>query len=264
MTKIPAAVLCFALLAADAGPGMPSGTGSPLPDEVERGEARPAGRRDAQTIVRLLEARYHSAATWKATFLERYSESGRELRMESGTVYFSRPGRMRWEYESPEEKLFIADGKTVWFYVPADRSVTRARMKESADWRTPLGLLTGKAKLSRLCERIERADPPTVQADHVVLHCLPRGEPAQALPRQPGHALGPGEGDGSFHEVLFEVDTSRNELVRVLVRQSGGLEIEYRFGNWQQNLRLPEAMFHFQTPAGVTLVEESSFGGPSR
>ena len=62
---------------------------------------------------------------------------------------------MRWEYESPEQKLFIVDGTNAWFYVPADRTASRAKMKESSDWRTPLALLAGKADLSKLCRSIQ-------------------------------------------------------------------------------------------------------------
>lgn len=224
----------------------------------------------------MLEARYHSAKTLKAVFLEHYREGGRDVRIESGTVYFSRPGRMRWEYESPEPKLFVADGKTVWFYVPADRTVSRAQMKESADWRTPLALLTGKAKLSRLCGGIEvaprgeqelargRVVESSQPADVVVLRCLPRGEMPVARSRRPSQYAEIGEGDGSFHEVLLEVDVQRGDLKRMLIRQAGGIETEFRFGNWQQNPPLPEAMFHFQVPVGVAIVEESRSRGVRR
>ena len=253
MERLFAIVSCLTLLwAAGDAAGVPN-----------RGALHQAAARDVPSIVRSLETRYHSANTLKAAFLERYSESRQAVRIESGTVYFSRPGRMRWEYESPEAKLFIADGKTVWFYVPADRTVTRARMKESADWRTPLALLTGKAKLSRLCSRIALADQPPIVADRVVLRCFPRGGASPAQAKEPGDVLNPTEADESFREVLLEVDTSRNELVRVLIRQSGDVEMEYRFGNWQQNLPLPEAMFHFKTPVGVAIVDESSLRAPT-
>ncbi len=208
---------------------------------------------DLQTIVRTLEAHYHSAVTLKAAFLERYSEDAKVVRIESGTVYFRRPGRMRWEYESPETKLFVADGKTAWFYVPADRTVTRARMKESADWRTPLALLTGKAKLPRLCRRIELVNQPRTPAGHAVLRCLPR-EAGAAAPR---------DESGSFYEVFLEVDANSGELARVVVRQSGGVELEYRFGDWQRGIPLAEALFHFQPPPGVAIVDEASVGLPS-
>jgi outer membrane lipoprotein carrier protein len=251
--KLLAIVSCQALLWA-------AGDVARLPG---RGPGQQAAAQNVPYIVRSLETRYHAAATLKAAFLERYSESRRAVRTESGTVYFSRPGRMRWEYESPEAKLFIADGRIVWFYVPADRTVTRARMRESTDWRTPLALLTGKAKLSRLCSRIELADQPSVVAGHVVLRCFPRGRVSRVQANEPDDVLNPAEGNESFREVLLEVDTSRNELVRLLVRQPGDVETEYRFANWQQNLPLPEAMFHFETPAGVAIVDESSLVAPT-
>src|SRR6204780_5387661 len=115
--------------------------------------------RDAHSVRAALEARYQHARTLRASFFERYTDGNGGASSESGTVYFSRPGRMRWEYESPEQKLFIVDGTNVWFYVPADHTASRAKMKESSDWRTPLALLTGKADLSKLCRSIQLVGP---------------------------------------------------------------------------------------------------------
>lgn len=211
----------------------------------------------AASIARALEAHYHDAKTLEAIFLERYSDSRQGIQAESGKVYFSRPGRMRWEYESPEQKLFISDGKSVWFYVPSDHTVTRAAIKESTDWRTPLALLTGKAKLSQLCQTLDlSAESPGAQGD-VVLRCRPRGE--KAKPK------GSAEDDldasiapvsDQFDEVLLEVNPATGELADVRVREPGGVELEYRFGNWHENLPLTESLFHFEAPAGVAIVEQ--------
>lgn len=194
--------------------------------------------------VRLIEERYEAAGDLRAKFLERYSRGPGDSTVESGTVYFSRPGRMRWEYEAPEKKLFLADGKQVWFYVPADRTVTRSKAKESADWHTPLALLVGKTKrgtFARLCSRVEEianavAPPGELSA---TLRCWPKGK------------------DPSFRELYLEVD-SGNRITRVLIREAGGVETEFRFGNWEENLSVPESFFHFQPPVGVAIVEESS------
>jgi outer membrane lipoprotein carrier protein len=209
--------------------------------------------RDAQTILRALEARYHHAQTLKAAFYERYSDSSSagEGSAESGIVFFSQPGRMRWEYESPEKKLFIVDATNVWFYVPADRTVSRAKVKESSDWRTPLALLTGKSDLAKLCRSIEILDPAKATdpedhpsaADNTVLRCVPRRESPDA--------------DQDIREVLLESD-SDSHLVRLIIRQPGNLETEFRFANWQENLPIAETMFHFAPPPGVTVVDESA------
>ena len=119
---------------------------------------------DVHTAVRSLEARYQHARTLKAVFFERYTDGNGGVAAESGTVYFSRPGRMRWEYESPEQKIFLVDGANVWFYVPADRTASRAKLKESSDWRTPIALLAGKMDLSRLCRRIDISDSSSTPA----------------------------------------------------------------------------------------------------
>src|SRR5271155_6180999 len=213
----------------------------------------PFPARDPQAVLRALEARYHHAHTLKAAFYERYSDAGTadSGSAESGIVYFSQPGRMRWEYESPEKKLFIVDGTNVWFYVPADRTVSRAKVKESSDWRTPLALLTGKSDLSKLCSSIEILDPAKAQdpedrptaAENSVLRCVPKRESADA--------------DQEIREVLLESDPE-SHLVRLIIRQPGDLETEFRFANWQENLPIAETMFHFAPGPGVTVVDEAT------
>jgi len=196
----------------------------------------------AKQIAHLLEEHYKHLRTLRATFLERYNEGPKQSRVESGTVSFLRPGQMRWEYEVPEKKLFLVDGKTSWFYVPYDHTVTKSPVKDSSDWRTPLALLTGKADLSRLCGQIDLTSQSGVPANHAVLRCVPK-EPKAA------------SGEKEFIEVLLEVDSSSGELARIEIRQPGGVELEYRFGNWQSDIPLPGSLFRFDIPPGVAVVE---------
>src|SRR3989475_7443075 len=122
--------------------------------------------------VATFEAAYRSAKTLRATFLELYSENGNVLRAEAGTAYFRRPGKMRWEYESPDKNLFLVDGKSAWFYVPADHTVTKVPAKQSTDWRTPFALLAGEMKVSRVCARVAPAiNEKPESSNHVVLFC---------------------------------------------------------------------------------------------
>jgi outer membrane lipoprotein carrier protein len=211
----------------------------------------------AKALAKRLEAHYHDIRTLRAVFLERYSDGPQSATVESGTVYFRRPGRMRWEYESPEKKLFVADGKNVWFYVPSDKTVTREPMKESSDWRTPLALLTGKANLSRLCSRVDLAGPAVANPRHAILRCLPKGEEEPRDSGRPVAPYGSAElpGAGQFAEVLLEVDSKTGQLARVEIHQPSGVELEYRFGDWKENLPLPEEYFRYHAPPGVAIVD---------
>jgi outer membrane lipoprotein carrier protein len=203
----------------------------------------------AKLIAHLLEEHYRRPRTLQAVFLERYSEGKKESRIESGKVYFRRPGQMRWEYDSPEKKLFLVDGKTTWFYVPYDHTVTKAPVKESSDWRTPLALLTGKADLARLCSQIDLISEPGLPPEHAVLRCAPR------QPKRPS--------DGTeYAEVLLELDSSSGELARITIRQPGEVELEYRFGNWQTDIPLDNSLFRFEVPKGVAIVDGASLAEP--
>lgn len=200
-----------------------------------------------------MESRYRQAQTLQATFLELYSEGGRVLRTEAGTAYFRRPGKMRWEYERPEKDVFLVDGKTAWFYVPSDHTVTRVPARQSGDLRTPLALLAGKMKVSRLCSRVEIADgEQPLREVNVVLRCKVRGETRASAhgADDPETALGVRESDA----VLFEVARDTGELARLVVRQAGGVAVEFRFENWRFDPAIPETMFRFQVPAGVAIV----------
>jgi outer membrane lipoprotein carrier protein len=216
---------------------------------------------DVRSVVRSLERRYQHAATLRAVFFERYTDGNGGVAAESGTVYFSRPGRMRWEYESPESKLFLVDGTNVWFYVPADRTASRAKLRESSDWRTPVALLAGKADLGQLCSHIElvtaadgaqagksndsRSSDAPAPGDSM-LRCAPRGSSDKSA--------------DAIREILFEVD-SNSDLVRVVIRQPGNAETEFRFGAWQLNIPIAEAKFHFEAPPGIAIVDETTLAG---
>lgn len=186
-----------------------------------------------------LEDKYRNAATLEATFLERYSENGKQVRVEAGTAYFLRPGKMRWEYDQPEKSLFLVDGKYVWFYAPADHTATRMPAKKSEDWRTPIAFLTTGMKLSKLCSSVDLAkDAKASLAGDEVYLCVLRAadDDSGAKPQT----------------VWFEV-TSQNELARIVIPQGAGMQIEFEFKNWLWNPALPKTMFTFQ-PSPTTVI----------
>ena len=205
----------------------------------------------AQNYVRQLETTYKNARTLQANFLQIYSEGSRVTRTESGVAYFRRPGKMRWEYASPEKNLFVVDGKFAWFFVPADRTVSRVAARDSADWRTPLALLAGEMKVGRVCSKVELAPAQPENSSAVRLNCSIRGPEREAKA-------------GSPHDTAyFDVAKSTGELESVVVLGSGGVRMEMKFSNWKFDPPAPEALFHFQPDRGVAIVDgDQLMAGP--
>src|SRR4051794_10327145 len=102
----------------------------------------------ASSVARQVDERYNRLQTLTAEFAEIYQGSGMD-RTESGTLWLKKPGKMRWEYRSPEEKLFIDDGHNGWLYVRAEKQVRKSSMKKLDDVRSPLAFLLGKTKLEK-------------------------------------------------------------------------------------------------------------------
>lgn len=194
----------------------------------------------ADEVVRVLESHYNRLDSLKAEFVQIYrSDEQAPPRQEAGTLYLKKPGRMRWEYAQPEVKLFLSDGKTIFFYVPQDRQVIRVPVKESADLRTPLRFLLGRMNLKREF-RVELAQ--------------------NAAPLDPGNPvlrLLPKRNDERFRELLLEMD-GRERIRRLKILESNGAITEFRLFGEIPNPRLDNALFQFRPPPGVEVVDENS------
>lgn len=212
----------------------------------------PHAPKSAKNIAHAFEQHYQRTRSMAGLFLEKYTSGGTGMTIESGKVYFEKPGRMRWDYDSPETKMFLVDGKNVWYYVPADHTASRTSVKQSDDWRTPLALLAGKVKLERLCGSLTLANPAAADS--------PEADPEEH-PTAPGNTVlicGPRKQDADvFHRVLLEINP-QHQLARLSIEHSGDVEIEFRFGDWHENVPIDPGKFRFVPPKGVAIVDDAS------
>ncbi|HEY6249984.1 MAG TPA: outer membrane lipoprotein carrier protein LolA, partial [Candidatus Angelobacter sp.] len=120
------------------------------------------------------DAHYNNLKTFKTDFTEIYQGPG-VARTESGTLWLKKPGRMRWEYKQPRQKLFLTDSHTAFFYVPSERQARKTPLKNLDDIRSPLRYLLGKTKLEKELEGLALApDLTPVKAGDAVLRGVPK------------------------------------------------------------------------------------------
>ena len=191
---------------------------------------------DVKAIASAVDAHYNHLRTLQAEFTELYRGSGME-RTESGTLWLKKPGKMRWEYRSPKEKLFVSDGKTAWFYVPEDRQARKSSAKKLEDLRSPLAFLLGKTKLEKELRGLSLApDIEPLASGDVVLRGVPKGLEDQ------------------ISEIVLEV-TPDNRIARLIMREVDGASTEYRFSDQQEDVNIQDARFGFKPPAETEIVE---------
>ncbi|MGH9512124.1 MAG: LolA family protein [Terriglobales bacterium] len=194
------------------------------------------GPAEIPSIARAVDAHYNHLRTMEADFVEIYTGAGAE-RTESGTLWLKKNGKMRWEYRSPREKLFVSDGKDAWFFVPGEQQVRKISARQLDDLRSPIAFLLGKTRLQKELKGLSRAeDVLPLQAGDTIL----RGEPAGMEDR--------------VSQVLLEINPE-HEIFRILLEGTDGSTTEYRFTNQKGNIPIPEQEFHFVPPPGVEIIE---------
>ncbi len=191
---------------------------------------------DVKTVAAGVDAYYNHLHSLEAEFTEVYRGSGMD-RTESGTLWLKKPGKMRWEYRSPKDKLFVSNGKDAWFYVPEDRQARKTDAKKLEDIRSPLAFLLGKTKLEKELQGLSLApDITPLQPGNVVLRGVPR-----ALADR-------------VSEILLEI-TPGNQIARIIIQEVDGATTEYRFDDMKEDVAIADTRFQFKPPEGTETVE---------
>ncbi len=195
-----------------------------------------AAAADVSALTHAVDEKYNHLRTLQADFTETYRGAGAD-RTESGTVWLKKPGKMRWEYRSPREKLFISDGRNAWFWVSGERQVQRTQLKQLEDLRSPIAFLLGKTRLEKELQGLSIA-PDAVPASpgDVVLRGVPR-----ALADR-------------VSQVLLEI-TPDHWIQRMVIDEVDGSATEYRFDNQRANVDVADQKFQFQLPAGAEVID---------
>src|SRR3989449_3639650 len=154
----------------------------------------------------------------------------------AGHLYLKRARMARWEYTSPEEQLFVSDGKMVYFYVPADKQVNREAVKDTFDDRMPLMFLLGRSNLRNEFTHFELLNTKPFLAGTKVIRMSPKRKT-------------------DLKELVIEVDPQNFQIRRLLLEHSDGSRSEFVFSNIRTNTGLKASQFDFKVPPGVQVVE---------
>jgi len=185
-------------------------------------------------LLQSVEARYNGARTLQVSFEETYNGAGRGRQTESGDLYLRKPGRMRWEYRTPAGKLFVSDGKQVYFYNPATNRAEKTKLRETEDMRAPLAFLLGKLVFDKDFTNFQLKN----EGNDAVITALPRSE---KLP---------------YKQVEFTVNPLKGYSIgRLVISGQDGSVLTFRFANEVVNPSISDRLFRFQLPEGAQWVD---------
>ena len=189
---------------------------------------------DVTRTLKGVEDRYNRADALQVSFSETYTLQGRK-RTEQGDLSLRKPGRMRWQYTNPAGKLFISDGKFVYYYSPEEKRADKMKLKETEDMRAPLAFLLGRLQF----QQDFREFHAHTEGSNIFITAIPKSD---KLP---------------YTEVSF-LTAPDFAIRKLMVKGQDGSVLEFAFENEKKNPSIGDATFRFTPPPGVEYVDSST------
>ncbi|MEW5770061.1 MAG: outer membrane lipoprotein chaperone LolA [Pseudomonadota bacterium] len=158
-----------------------------------------------------------------------FDRNGRKTQEASGTLFFSRPGKFRWDYRKPYSQLIVGDGRKLWIY-DEDLDQVTVRKLDQAIGESPAALLAGDNDLEKLFNLKSVADKDGLEW----LEATPRGK------------------EGSFERV--RLGFQGNDLAAMELQDNFGQTTVLRFSGLERNPSLGASLFRFTPPKGVDVI----------
>jgi len=149
-----------------------------------------------------------------------------------------KPGKMRWEYTTPEKKPFVADGHKMYSYVPKDRQVIVSTIPPQDEAASPAMFLTGKGSIIRDYS-VAFDKIPEAAAGSIALRLTPKQR----------------EAEYSWLTLVVEPGTLKLQML-ITVDSQGGRSA-FTFSNLKENPRLADNLFVFQMPRNVDVITDT-------
>jgi outer membrane lipoprotein carrier protein len=201
----------------------------------------PAAESSAAQLTQALQLKYDSIKDFAADFVHTYQ--GGVLRKqvtERGRVLIKKPGKMRWEYQTPEKKLFVSDGVKIYSYVPEDNQVIVSTVPEGDRAGAPVLFLAGKGNLTR------DFTPEIVD--------VPAGFPAQTRAVK----LVPKVPQPDYDSLILVVDQPSLTLRGIVTLDTQGGRSAILFANLKENVGTPDKLFTFSIPRGAEVITDAT------
>ena len=151
-----------------------------------------------------------------------------------GVIYVKQPGKMRWEYESPQRQIIIANGNKLWVYRPEENQVMVGRAPDYFGEGKGIGFLS---------------DMQTIRRNFSVLRVDDGSSNNYQLKLWPHSAL-PGVTD-----INISVSKTSFDLVRISTYNTYGDETIIDLHQFQFNPDLKDELFNFSIPPGTEVLQ---------
>jgi outer membrane lipoprotein carrier protein len=193
-----------------------------------------------EAVINRVQALYDQAGGFQARFFQesRLKAAGTSDSA-AGWMYFMRPCRMRWQYETPPEqkKEVVSDGRLVWMYTPADAVVMVYKLDQVLRSDLVMRFFSGIGLVQKDFN-IAWQRPPREGVNYVI-DLFPKKE-------QP-----------ELKRLTLTINPDTYLVEKLSFTNALGEESRFTFTQVKLGMPLGSSFFTFTPPAGVQVIRET-------
>lgn len=194
----------------------------------------------AAELAQALQRKYDGIRDFSADFVHVYKGGVlRKQLTEKGRLLIKKPGKMRWTYTAPEEKLFVSDGVKIYSHIPQDKQVIVSTVPPDDTASAPALFLAGKGSLIRDFTPSLGEVPAGAPTGTKALKLVPKKPPPD------------------YDWLILVVDASTLALRGLVSTDAQGGTSSFSFTNLKENVGLADKEFAFVMPRGVDVITDA-------
>jgi outer membrane lipoprotein carrier protein len=184
-----------------------------------------------KALITRLQKHYQETNSFSAKFKEEISPAGGTRREREGTVYYRKPGRMRWEFRGQDQEIMVSDGKQLYSYQPDLNQVIETPIEQAFRSSSAASFLLGIGNVERDFDATMPANVPTDGFKHVTLK-----------PKSGGDTIEMG------------LDPKTMDLRTLRLTDQLGDVTELAFSDVKDDIALDDKLFAFSPPAWADII----------
>lgn len=190
---------------------------------------------DLKSILAKLQRHYQETDSFSATFKQTVTRVGAAPKVRTGTVYFEKPGRVRFDFSDPQPETIVSDGKLLYDYDPGLNQVMETPLKSAIKTQAAAAFLLGVGDVQRDFKATRMATPANDGLTYLLM-----------TPKRGGE------------DIAVGLDPHTMNIMVIRLADALGNITEFQFSRIQTNVSMEASRFDFRVPDGADVITPSN------
>lgn len=188
-----------------------------------------------------IQKKYEKIDSFSALFTQESEVKALDkVQTAQGEVWFKKPGKMRWNYNTPNMDQIVSDGKTLWFYDEEEDQVIETPLGQVSETQSSTTLLSGLGNLKELFNASFSTSEDISTNGSYLVDLVPKSEE-------------------EYNKVTIAVDKKDMMVNTLYLYDAFGNLTVMKLIDIKTNGKVADSLFEFKTPDGAEVIKPPSF-----